>query len=173
MNAQNAFDKNDPDASWGAIQQAANYPGGCFEELILIGKLTRNEGIRTHIAEVIATHAPKDVQKVWKNRKKLDAQLHGMDWAKAMVSYARDSSTLDIGRMYLLTGFDRIYWNDSYKEDLPEEIGRFAGIRSLDISSWYVTRIPSTIGLLQSLERTLQRATFVCILENATTGLAG
>ncbi|WP_300664115.1 hypothetical protein [Fluviicola sp.] len=146
----------------------ANY----LEELFMIGKLIEDESVKTEVLDYMTQFADKGTLKVYLSNTKIPQNGNQKDLVKALVTIAKKSETLDIGKMFrLLTNGFRISLISGIEtdgEEAPDEalrifkgivlgkelaqIPRFNGIKELTIFSDGFDVIPDEIGALTSLE---------------------
>lgn len=143
-----------------------------LEELFIIGKLSDDESVKAEVLERITEFADKGTLKAFRSNTKIPSYGNQKDLVKALVSFAKKSETLDIGKMFrllnndfqpsLITGIEtdgekapdeevRIFKGTVLSKE-PAQIPRFNGIRELTIFSDGFDVIPDEIGALTSLE---------------------
>ncbi len=147
----------------------ANY----LEELFIIGKLSDDETVKAEVLERMTEFADKGTLKVYQSTTKIPQNGGQKDVIKALVTIAKKSEMLDIGKMFrllnnhfrlsLITGVEtdgeealdeelRVFKGIAWGKE-PAQIPRFNGIRELNIFSDAFEVIPDEIGALTSLEK--------------------
>lgn len=144
-----------------------------LEELFLIGKLSEDDSVREEVLERMTQLADKATLKLYSSNLHIPQNGNRKDLVKALVTIAKKSETLAIGRLFRLLINDfrlsLISGIAADNETEPEEeltifkgvalsketalIPRFNGIRELTIFPDGFDAIPDEIGELTSLEK--------------------
>lgn len=178
------FNKTDVESYYEYIKQNDAFPNSFITELFLIGKITQIEEIKSEITDILSEIGSKNLNKAFKSRTKIPATGKYTDRDKtveALITLGKKAEDLDIGKMYLLLGYDRLYISKSkiikkvnenpwiftrlnhvkklsiYRETfpsgiIPEEIGQLTALEELGITGGY-DAIPSSIGNLSNLKK--------------------
>ncbi|MCT4613637.1 MAG: hypothetical protein N4A49_02030 [Marinifilaceae bacterium] len=151
------LDKAQPNKYFEYIKTNEDFPQAYLEEIFLIAKISSDQKIKDEAKTILNKIANQDVLKAFKNRSKFDLTSGPKARDKNLLilfKMAKVCKTLKFGKMYkLLEDDDRIYIYDGlkFKEEIPNEIGCFEGIKNITINDYHMQTLPHTIGEITDL----------------------
>ena len=147
------FNTQEPETFYSKFKAAQPTPQPYLEALFLVGKFSEDPNLKEEIEGILAAFATKGTIKAYRSRTKISASLEYDKRIKAMISFAKKSEELDIGKMFSLLGRDDLLiFNRSPLNKEPEFLGRFNGVTKMFVSGGFPDGIPEEIGELTSLE---------------------
>lgn len=155
--SQLEFDFLNPDPfyiAWKANQESFDQHK---EILLLTGKLTNDQEIKSEIEALINEHGSKGLQKAWTARNKVtntgdyDKEYHQN--IKAFIAWGKKASELNLG---ILLANTKINWLRIFGKSVlitkPGHIPDFDGVERLDIIDGYPEGLPEAIASLTSMK---------------------
>jgi|GEM_PF-3872507 len=154
------FSIDNPRALYEKIKSSGQPLSQFIEALFLIGKV--EDSLKEEIAKILEEQAAPCIVKLFKGKSKIAVSGKSTEIKariKKLISFAKKSDQLDIGKLYCLLrtgdpikGDLNIYSNKHPLSKEPEYLERFNGIHQLSTMYGFPEKFPESIGALQSLE---------------------